>query len=73
MIKNKNGITNRKVQKYMEQARKELKDEKLLTDNTFSNLAKIIGRTYLNLSCELIALKIARSFTKNIKDNLKLK
>ena len=73
MIKNKNGITNREVQKYMEQARKELKDEKLLTDNAFSNLAKIIGRTYLNLSCELMALKIARSFIKNIKDNLELK
>ena len=54
MTKNKNGITNRKVQKYLKQARKELKQEGLLTTDEWYNLAKVITRTYINIACEIV-------------------
>lgn len=64
MTKKFNDFKNRKNQKYINKARKELKDEGLLTDNEFTNVAKIITRTYIIFATEMIATQIKKEYKK---------
>ena len=65
--KNKNGITNHTAQKYVKQARKELKKEGLITDNSLINLAKIISRACINFAAETCAKELIKEYTKTHK------
>lgn len=70
MIKNKNEITNHIVQKYIKQARKELKQEGLITDNEILNLAKVITRTYINFVTEICTRELVKEYRKLYKKSI---
>lgn len=70
MTKKFNEFKNRNIQKYINEARKELKAEGLLTDNEAANIIRTSARAYINFAAEICAQQIAKEYLKLYKKSI---